>query len=178
MIRTYPSDHFFTLKSFMAHIVLKFSFVCLRRALPCQVWRLENNFAPHAFGAHGGLKRASNTLELELQVVRCHVGVRNHTWVLCMCSCLISHLSGLFVCFKYHSISVLSLCLIVEMCSENKKNTESDRVCYSRYRDLMLTLLSRTWLVSKVAVPRSPVPQLPSNGVLQKFKVNPHFLST
>lgn len=144
----------------MAHIVLKFSFVCLRRALPCQVWRLENYFAPHAFGAHGGPKRASNTLELELQVVRCHVGIRNHTWVLCKCSCLISHLSGFFfISFKSHNISMLSLCLIVEMCSENKKNAESDRVL--SYTDLMLTLLSRTWLVSKVVVPRSPVPNCP-----------------
>lgn len=67
----------------------------------------------------------------------------------------------------------MSLWLIVEMCSTDKKNPESDRVWYSCYRDLMLTLLSRTWLVS-----RSPVTQLPRNGVLQKFKVNPHFLST
>lgn len=56
---------------------------------------------------------------------------------------------------------MLSLCLIVEMCSTGKKNPESDRVCYSGYRDLMLTRVSRTWLVSKVTVPRSQFPNCP-----------------
>lgn len=53
---------------------------------------------------------------------------------------------------------MLSLCLIVETCSMDKKNPESDRVCYLRYRDLMFTLVSRTWLVSKVTIPRSQFP--------------------
>ena len=43
--------------------------------------------SPHACSAHGGQKRISDPLKLELQMFEnCHVGARNETLLFCMTS--------------------------------------------------------------------------------------------
>lgn len=46
----------------------------------------------HACSAWRGQKKASDSLELELQtIVSCHVGARNQTLILCKSNCALNH---------------------------------------------------------------------------------------